>query len=385
MPSCGSEPPSLTHPAPPPLSRNPVPAHAPLPIVLIGCGAVAQQFYLPTLRTLSAHGEVVVQSLVDPSEAARQVLAHAFPQAEQAETIADCRAGDGSLAIIATPPRFHCSQTLDAAKRGWHVLCEKPMASTSRECEQMIAATRSANRLLAVGLYKRFFPSSRYLKDLFSEGQLGPLLSFHISEGGPFKWPAASPSFFIKAQTPGGVLLDIGVHVLDLLIWWLNEPTVYRYFDDAMGGLETNSRIELSYASGAQGVIHLSRDWNTANHYRFVFERGVVTWKVNDANGLTVQLAGTSSALRSQLVTPLNPSPASISPQLQPTNPQSFINQLRNVIGAIRGREPLLIPGEEGMRSLRFIESCYRERTLIEQPWFTPAEAERARQLSVLP
>lgn len=362
-----------------------MPPPVPIPIVLIGCGAVAQQFYLPTLRTLSAAGELVVHGLIDPAEPARNAMGAAFPQAQQAATIGESRAPEGALAIIATPPRFHCAQTIESVARGWHVLCEKPMASTSAECEQMVAAARNAKRLLAVGLYKRFFPSSRYLKELFDLGQLGELRSFTISEGGPFRWPAASPSFFIKTQTPGGVLLDIGVHVLDLLIWWLNEPKAYQYSDDAMGGLETNSRLVLSYANGAKGAIHLSRDWNTPNQYRFVFERGIIGWKVNDANGLTVHLTGTSSTLRSQLTTPITGSLSESAPRLQPTNPQSFIAQLRNVVSAIEGQEPLLISGEEGMRSLRFIETCYRERTLIEQPWFTPEEAERARQLAATP
>lgn len=362
-----------------------MPAKVPIPIVLVGCGAVAQQFYLPTLRTLSSLGEVTVKALVDPSETARSAMAGTFPQAQQVAQLGDAQADEGSLAIIATPPRFHCAQTLESLKRGWNILCEKPMASSSAECEQMIAAARDAKRLLAVGLYKRFFPSSRYLKDLFSQGQLGALRSYSIAEGGPFRWPAASPSFFNKTQTPGGVLLDIGVHVLDLLIWWLNEPSAYQYSDDAMGGLETNARVELSYPDGARGIIHLSRDWYTRNHYSFVFERGIVGWKVNDANGLTVQLAGASSALRSQLISPTANPIASHLAELQPTNPQSFIAQLRNVAAAIQGREPLSIPGEEGIRSLRFIETCYAHRTLIEQPWFTPAEVERARQLAATP
>jgi predicted dehydrogenase len=249
------------------------------------------------------------------------------------------------------------------------------------ECEQMIDAARTANRLLAVGLYKRFFPSSRYLKTLFASGQLGALRHFTITEGGPFKWPAASPSFFNKAQTPGGVLLDIGVHVLDLLAWWLGEPAGFRYADDAMGGLETNSRIDLSYGNGATGVVHLSRDWATANQYLFVFERGAVTWKVNDANGLTVQLADAPAALRAQLVTPLEEKSIVVPPQLQLSNPQSFIAQLQNVVVAIRGKENLLVPGEEGIRSLRFIEACYRAKTLIEQPWLTAEENRRAKSL----
>ena len=359
--------------------------HTPQPVILVGCGAVSQLFYLPALRTLVARGEFSVYALIDPSAKAREPLASAFPQAHQLESLSACDAPANSLVVIATPPRFHASQTLEAVARGWHVLCEKPMASTTTECEQMIATARDAQRILGVGLYKRFFPSSAYLKALFTTGQLGELRSFAIAEGGPFKWPAATPSFFNKAQTHGGVLLDIGVHVLDLLIWWLGEPARFLYADDAMGGLETNSRVELHYANGARGIVHLSRDWATTNEYRFVFERGIVAWKTNDANGLTVQLAGTPSALYTQLITPLSPNLSTASSTLQASNPQSFIAQLQNLAAAIRGDASVFIPGEEGLRSLRLIETCYRERTLIDQPWFTPAETTRARQLAAQP
>jgi len=360
-------------------------AQSKIPVILVGCGAVSQLFYLPSLRALEAAGLFKVHALVDPSAQAREPLATAFPQARQLDALDACDAPPDSLAVIATPPRFHAQQTLEAVARGWHVLCEKPMASTTEECEQMIAAAREAGRILAVGLYKRFFPSSAYLKSLFTHGQLGALHSFTIAEGGPFKWPAATPSFFNKAQTPGGVLLDIGVHVLDLLLWWLGEPEKFVYADDAMGGIETNSRIQLHYASGAHGLVHLSRDWATANEYRFVFERGVVSWKTNDANGLTVQLADTAAALRAQLVTRIGGQLDSLALTPLATNPQSFIAQLQNLAAAIHGESPVHVPGEEGIRSLRLIAACYRERTLVDQPWFTPAETTRARQLAVQP
>jgi predicted dehydrogenase len=362
-----------------------MPAQTQIPVVLVGCGAVSQLFYLPSLRALEAAGLFKVYALVDPSTQARKPLATAFPHARQLDALAACDAPPNSLAIIATPPRFHAQQTLAAVAHGWHVLCEKPMASTAEECEQMIAAASEAGRILAVGLYKRFFPSSAYLKSLFTHGQLGELRSFTIAEGGPFKWPAATPSFFNKAQTPGGVLLDIGVHVLDLLLWWLGEPAKFIYADDAMGGIETNSRLQLHYANGAHGLVHLSRDWATANEYRFVFERGEVSWKTNDANGLTVQLADTTAALRSQLVTCISGQLDGLAPSPLATNPQSFIAQLQNLAAAIHGESAVLVPGEEGVRSVRLIAACYRERSLLDQPWFTPAETTRARQLAAQP
>ena len=354
---------------------------SPRRVILVGCGAVARQFYVPALRTLQNAGLVRVSAIVDPSVSAREVVARAFPKAGQSATLEQTTAPAGTLAIIASPPGFHAAQTISAFERGWHVLCEKPMASSVSEAESMVAAAQRHQRLLAVGLYKRFFPSSRYIRGLCRDWSLGPLTHFSIAEGGPFRWPAG-PSFFDRTQTRGGVLFDIGVHVFDLLSWWLGEPANVRYADDAMGGLETNAFVHLDYPGGAQGRVHLSRDWATTDQYRFVFERGIVTWKVNDANGLTVQLSGAPAGLQSALVTPLTEPPSLAEPQSLETNAQCFILQVANVVGAIAGTESLLVPGEEGIHSIKLIDQCYAHRVLVEQPWLTPAEAAHANECS---
>lgn len=354
---------------------------SPRRVILVGCGAVARHFYVPALRTLQDAGVVRVSAIVDPSVSAREVVARAFPKAGQSATLEQTTAPAGTLAIIASPSGFHAAQTIAAFERGWHVLCEKPMASTISEAESMVAAAQRHQRLLAIGLYKRFFPSSRYIRSLCRDWSLGPLTHFSISEGGPFRWPAG-PSLFDRTQTRGGVLFDIGVHVFDLLSWWMGEPANVRYADDAMGGVETNAFVQLEYLGGAQGRVHLSRDWATNDQYRFVFERGIVTWKVNNANALTVQLAGAPAALQSTLVTPQTEPALLAEPQEFETDAQCFILQVANVVAAIAGTETLLVPGEEGLHSIRLIDQCYAHRMLVEQPWLTPVEAAHASESS---
>ena len=347
----------------------------PLPIVLIGCGAVSQLFYPPALRALEASGLLRVTALVDPAETARRVLLEAFPQARSAATLAEAEAPPGSLAIIASPPRWHAEQTIAAFARGWHVLCEKPMAADSAAAARMIAAADAAGLVLAIGHYKRFYPSSDCFKQLCGPaGALGPLRSFAIAEGGPFTWPAASAGFFQRQETPGGVLLDIGIHVFDLLLWWLGEPTDFSYADDAMGGLEANARVTLRFGA-VTGRVQLSRDWVTAQRYEFTFDRGRVDWTVNEANGLTVALNGAPFALQGTLRGPDGESAA--------TNPQSFIAQLAQVATAVRTGTPVRIDGRAGARALQLVEDCYARRQLLEQPWFADQESARARQLAL--
>lgn len=351
-------------------------AAGPVSLILIGCGAVSRLFYQPAIQELIGRNEVRLAAVVDPLENARVTLLEKFPSIQGVNDLRQVEAPAGSLAIVASPPRFHSAHCHAALERGWHVLCEKPMATTASDCAAMTLAAETAGRVLAVGLYKRFFPSSEYLRRLCQNGALGRLLSFDLQEGGPFTWPAASPSFFVKSETPGGVLLDIGVHVLDLLLWWLGDPASCDYADDAMGGLETNAVLKLDYAGGAKGKIHLSRDWATRQRYSFEFERGTVEWTVNQANAITVQLKDLP-ALQGTLVDSLA-IPAY-------TNPQCFIAQLQNVIAAVRGQAEVRVNGHDGERVTRLIESCYANRRLLAQPWLEPAEAARATQLAQRP
>ncbi|MEI6560921.1 MAG: Gfo/Idh/MocA family oxidoreductase [Verrucomicrobiota bacterium] len=353
----------------------------PISVVLVGCGAVSRFFYAPSLEALEAKGLLKVEALVDPSPANIEPLAALFPNAARAAKLEDVRLA-ARLVVIASPPKFHAAAAIHALENGATVLCEKPMASTVAEAETMVAAAQASGSLLAVGLYKRFFPACEALKGLIEKEPLGRLQRFTIEEGGKFGWQAASDSFFRKSVTPGGILLDIGVHVLDLLLWWLNEPESVRYEDDAMGGQEANCKIELTYHSGARGEVRLSRDWQTRNEYTFFFERGIVRYKVNEANHLEIMADGMPTLLEGNLREAVRANDLLRSGRSARSNPQSFIQQLCNIIAAMNGREALRVPGKEGVRSLRLIEQCYANRRLMPQPWLTPCEADAALRLA---
>lgn len=344
---------------------------SPVSIVLVGCGAVSRLFYLPALRTLSARGELTLAAVVDRSPEAAKPLLAAFPQAVFASSLETLVAPEGPvLAIVASPPGFHREHTVAAAARGWHVLCEKPMAANSAEGPAMIEACAQAGVSLSVGHYKRFFPSSLQLRELCrGTSPLGLLKSYEIHEGGPFNWPAASPSFFQKQATPGGVLLDIGIHVFDLLLWWLGQPLELSHEDDAMGGLEINTCTRFRHTS-ASGLVRLSRDWATPQRYRFLFENGQVDWTVNDANGLSMQLRDLSFGLQGRLTQ---------GEDLADSNPQSFIRQLQHTLQVVRGKASPLVSGADALAALALVERCYAAKTLLRQPWLSAAENAKAQ------
>ena len=360
------------------------PSTVEIPVAIVGCGAIARFFYSATLKALAGPERLRVTTLVDPSSENLSRLAEDFPDARRVATMDEAEIGRDHLVIVASPPRFHAAQSILALRRGAAVLCEKPMAASIEDAEAMLAAAREHQGVLAIGLYRRFFHATEAIRGLIESQALGRLMSFQIREGGPFGWQAASESFFRRSATPGGVLYDTGVHTLDLVLWWLGDPASLVYEDDAMGGLESNCRIELTYPDDCKGEVRLSRDWKTENRYTFFFERGFVRWTVNDANHLEVFLDGLSVSVRGDLVPISRSGGRIVESGVARTNPQSFIEQVRNVAAAKRGLESLKVPAEEGIRSLRLIERCYQSRQLLKMPWMTSEQGIEARKLAFL-
>lgn len=348
----------------------------PLRTALVGFGAVAELYYAPALRLLQGTGEVQLTTVYDPNPArlarASEILDGVRPVSDLDEVLRAAPA----LAIVASPQRFHAPQSIALLQSGASVLCEKPMASTAAEAQSMIEAARPSGRHLAIGLFRRFFPASQLIRALIQNGNLGRLVRFEISEGGPFSWPAQSASFFQKSGSAGGVLADLGVHILDLVLWWLGEPQRVVYRDDAMGGLEANCEVELEFPGNCSGAIRLSRDTALPNRGVLRFERGSVEFDSGSADRLELRFNGAPVSLNGNLFGSQGKNPAN-------TYHQSFIAQLRNVVAAICGEEPLLVPGESALPGMELIERCYHERTLMPLPWLSEEERRAAEQLAV--
>lgn len=350
--------------------------HRPVPVVISGCGAITATFYVPALRYLAALGYLRVVACCDPQAANLAAVHASFPSALALARLGDAPLlRDQTLVIVASPPQFHAAQTVFALDNGCAVLGEKPMAASVPEAETMIAAAARNRQPLAIGLYRRFFRATQAIRDLVAEGRLGPLLGFDVEEGGPFRWAAASDSFFRRGATPGGVLYDTGVHTLDLLLWWFGEPADFDYRDDAAGGLEANAELTLRYAAGFSGTVRLSRDWPTRNRYRLRFAAGTVTWDVAHASRLAIAWTQAPFGVAGDLIEP--------GPGANPEgSPQAFIRQILDVVSARERGGAVAVPGTEGIRSLRLIAACYAARQPLAEPWLSADESTALSRLA---
>ena len=358
-------------------------ANAPCRIALLGCGAVSELYHAPALQHLESEGTATLAAVFDPDAARAAKFCAPFPHAVSYPDESFLQKAPLDLAIVASPVSSHEAHAIHAFEAGLAVLCEKPMAANTEAAGRMMAAARKHRRILAIGLLRRFYSNVQFTRQVIQNKTLGSVTSFSIQEGGPFNWPARSDSFFRKSTAGGGILLDVGVHVLDLVVHWFGEPREMTYADDAMGGLEGNCRMELSYPAGFKGTIHLSRDWNTSNLYIIEFERGTLKLRAGEAEQVELQLNHSGFLIEGTLKDrhDLN-SLASVAFSAT-TFQQAFLTQLQDVISAIQTAGCPTVSAEEGIRSLRLIELCYRNRKLMDMPWLTPEERKSGQFLAV--
>lgn len=330
-----------------------------LRLALIGCGKVTERFHLPVAL---ARPEVTVAALVDPDEARAAELA---AQVDGAVALRDPSglAGRVDAAIVAAPHHLHADITCSLLEQGIHVLVEKPMALDVASCDRMIVVAECHDAVLAVGLVRRWYDASRWVRGCLAAGDLGPVVSVDAREGAIFNWQVVSDATFRRCMG-GGVLADIGVHVLDLLVWWLGDPERVAYRDDAMGGVEAECEIDLVFPGGVTGVVELSRTRTLRNSVMIRGERGTLTIGPGVDPELRLAHAGRERVLSGHAHGPRAE---------RVTNLEAIFDaQLLDFVEAVRDGRPPFVTGAEGRRSIALLETCRSVREPLELPWLRP-------------
>lgn len=324
---------------------------------IVGCGAVAERIHLPILARI---GEVGVVALVDRDVERARMLAerHDVPMC-----LEDHRQLDGLIdaAIVAVPHHLHASISCDLLESGMHVLVEKPMALTSNDGHRMVEVARQAGSTLAVGLLRRLYPSTAFVKDLLQRGVLGQLERFDFREGYVYGWAVKSDSGF-RSEAGGGVLTDLGSHVIDLLHHWLGDLEVIGYQDDNRGGVEADCSIDLRTLDGATGHVEMSRIRQLPNRYILQGTNAtlVIGADAGDPNPqVDIRLPGGTLVGR-------------VEPELREWR-QVAEDQFRRFIESVRGEREPAATGLDGIRVIETIESCLAQRQGVTYPWEQPA------------
>lgn len=130
---------------------------------------------------------------------------------------------------VCTPNNFHAPPTIAALNAGKHVICEKPIAGNANDGQAMVDAQKASGKVLQIGLQSRFGTEARTLRKLYEDGFFGDIY-YARAMAMRRRGVPASPSFITKSIAGGGPLIDIGVHILDVLLWMIGTPKPIEAF-----------------------------------------------------------------------------------------------------------------------------------------------------------
>jgi len=186
-------------------------------IAIIGCGKIANDAHL---KPLSLMKDVEIKYAADLVEE-RALAAQKLYGIENAVTDYKKALADKEVKAVwvLTPNFSHYTITMDALKAGKHVFCEKPITINYKLSKKMADEANKRNLVLNIGVCNRYHKSVELIKDFVEKGKLGNLYHIYCSFRSYRSIPGLGGAFTSKEKSGGGVLIDWGIHFLDLILY----------------------------------------------------------------------------------------------------------------------------------------------------------------------
>lgn len=332
---------------------------------VIGCGGIADRRTVPEgLMPLQEAGvlELVAVQDIDPTQLSRVQEKYRVKKAYPREQ-GLLNDGEVEAVYIATPTNCHRGQVIAAAAAGKHILCEKPLALTLEECEEMVEECASRNVKLGINFMMRYHPCHVALKKLVDEGALGTLV---MGRAELTCWYPPIPGAF--RQDPelggGGSFIDMGNHCVDLLEQYFGKTQeVMCYTANLVQDYtsEDTAVAMLRFKSGAIGVVDALfnvPDAAARNALEVYGSKGSVVAFGTIGQGSTGKLNAVlekdekgydAGQVRE----------AAVQEIIEPPVVNIYQAHIEAFCKAIMNDTPPPIPGEEGIWSHKVIEACY--------------------------
>ncbi|MCK5571920.1 MAG: Gfo/Idh/MocA family oxidoreductase, partial [Bacteroidetes bacterium] len=232
-------------------------------IGVIGLGWIAQVVHLPVLAKLK---EAELVAVCDRDKGKARSVAEKFGVKRTYYDLEQMleHEEDMNAVVVATSTDVHKENTIACLKAGKEVLVEKPIARTHAEAVEMAEAAKSLKRKLMVGMNHRFRPDAIILKSLVEAKELGKI--YYARAGWLRKRGSDAKWFTQKAKSGGGVLVDLGIVILDMALWMMGYPDVKRVsaanYSHKSKQVEDTSVISLTLKNGSR--IHIEARWSMA-------------------------------------------------------------------------------------------------------------------------
>lgn len=194
-----------------------------LRVGIIGCGGIANQKHLPSLKASQDLAEIVAFCDIKVERAEKAAKEYGTPDARVYEDYRELLKDESiDVVHVCTPNVSHAPITVAAFEAGKHVLCEKPMSHSADEARKMMEAWGKSGKKFTIGYQNRF---RKEIQTLFRACRAGELGDIYFAKAHAVRRRAV-PTWGVfqdKAQQGGGPLIDIGTHALDITLWMMNN------------------------------------------------------------------------------------------------------------------------------------------------------------------
>jgi predicted dehydrogenase len=344
-------------------------------IGIIGCGIGD---YHAEAYLLDKRAEVVALAGLDIPRCLDICKKHGIP--EHTTNYEDLLArADIDAVSIAVPNYLHAPIAIAALRAGKHVLLEKPIGLNAAEGEQIVAEANAAGKVLGIVFSKRYRADVELLKAQIATGALGEIYyskAFWMRRAGI---PGIGSWFTSKALSGGGSLIDLGVHVIDMVLWLMGNPTIttvsaatysklgpkgrghwagHRFHFSTENEFEVDDLATAMMRTDTGATIQLETSW--ASNSTHTDDHGVIL--MGDEGGAEIRIHDYQKSGALKFFSDINGVPVD-------TQPRTIVHHehqqvVKRFIDAITLGVPMTPSGPEGVDRARIIDSIYESAAL---------------------
>ena len=235
-------------------------------VAIIGCGRIADMAHFPPLSNMeNVRIKYACDIILEKAEAAKSK----FPKVEQ--TIADYKialADEEVDAVFVLTPNFaHYTIAMDALRAGKHVLCEKPITVNYALSKEMADEAKKQGKILDIGVCNRYQKSVEMMREWVEQGKFGNIYHAYASFRACRSIPGLGGPFTTKTQSGGGVLIDWGIHFLDLILYVLGGAKIKSVTCDAYNEMAKDMKSYKYHGMWAEDTSDIENGTNDVEDF----------------------------------------------------------------------------------------------------------------------
>ena len=337
---------------------------------VIGAGFIAQQSHIPAYL-MNPHVRIV--GVADPDATKLEEVKKLGIHEVFSDYTQLLEKGLDAVSIC-VPTRFHSRITIDAASKGVHVLCEKPIALTLAEADEMIRACEKKNVKLMIGFNYRFIRTHQEARKMMRDGRIGKPHFIHgqFASMGPYKsLERMKNTFYFDPESGGGVLFDSGSHLFDLLRWYFGEiEAVHASVSTYMEGVAVDDVASVSVRFKDNRVGCLTCMWTQIESWSAMGNEGFIK-VIGDEGKIVASLFSPSIrffSTRSKICKisgEVEVVPGGFDPKRpMDTLQRSWRDEIDTFIDAIQRDKAVPVTGQDGKRVLELVLQAYGSKRL---------------------